>query len=124
MHFVEKISSQAFSGPEMMEEVTKIVGSLVKGALVETKGEFSDNVLRLSVRSKSKAKYKHIVQPVKTHEQPQAHILDMTRKHSRTVAQVALFGVGEDAVYNELRMRTGDVWRVMRLHSTLPGRSG
>ncbi|KAF8637729.1 hypothetical protein AX17_002617 [Amanita inopinata Kibby_2008] len=120
----EKISSQAFDGPEMMDEVTKTVGGLVKGSLLETKGELSDNILRLSVRSKSKAKDGYVAQSMKTHEQLQARILDMTRKHSRMVAQVAHFGVGEDAVYNELRTKTADVWRVMRLHSTPLSRSG
>ncbi|KAF8637732.1 hypothetical protein AX17_002619 [Amanita inopinata Kibby_2008] len=50
----EKISTQAFNGPEMMEEITKTVGNLAKGALLETKGELLDSVLRASVRSKSK----------------------------------------------------------------------
>ena len=54
------------------------------------------------------------------HRELQRYILDKTKKHSKRVAQVAQFGLREEAVYKTLRQKTEDVWRVMRLHSNLP----
>ena len=65
---------------------------------------------------------------LKTHEDLQRVILDMIRKHSKTIAQVSNLGLNEDAVYDELRCKTEYIWRTIRLHAALspdrPGYSG
>ncbi|KAF8637536.1 hypothetical protein AX17_002762 [Amanita inopinata Kibby_2008] len=122
----EKLSTEVFDRPRMVEEITRGTESVVKEALLQSKGDLPNTVLRASVRLKSKGIRSpgSVLQAVETHEQLQLHILGMIRKHSRMVAQVTHLGVGEDAVYNELRMKTTSVWSVMRLHSTPPGQSG
>ncbi|KAF8636804.1 hypothetical protein AX17_003255 [Amanita inopinata Kibby_2008] len=110
----EKISTEVFNGRKMMEKITR-------GAerIVNQKVTFP--MLSSGLRSGSgQRRTGHIVQAMETHEELQLHILGMIRKHSRMVAQVTHLGMGEEAVYDKLRMKATNVWRIMRLHSTPP----
>jgi hypothetical protein len=52
---------------------------------------------------------------LRRHEEVQQCILDMTRRHSKMVANLAHFGTGEGKVFHELRDKTEDVWQEVRL---------
>ncbi|KAF8347210.1 hypothetical protein F5887DRAFT_50129 [Amanita rubescens] len=120
----QALASENLISQEMMNEIVKNVVEVVKESLLTSSGDLPESIIRVSVKSRSRAKASGNLKMLKRHEELQNHILDMTRRHSKTVAQVSRFGLGEEAVYNGLRDKTEDVWRTMRSHGTPPKRFG
>lgn len=120
----QALASENLISQEMMNEIVKSVVEVVKESLLTSSGDLPESIIRASVKSRSRAKASGNLKTLKRHEELQNHILDMTRRHSKTVAQVSRFGLGEEAVYNGLRDKTEDIWRTMRSHGTPPKRFG
>lgn len=115
----QAITKEIFEGQKTTIELVNRTCDIMKAALCRSSDELPDSVIRISVATRSKIRYQQTEAPA-THHELQQYILKKIRKHSKRVAQVAQLGLGEDAVYNALRQKTEDVWRVTRLHSSPP----
>ncbi|KIL63865.1 hypothetical protein M378DRAFT_11933 [Amanita muscaria Koide BX008] len=115
----QAIATEIFESHETTVELSNRTCDIMKAALNRSSDELPDSVIRISVESRSKMRHQQIGS-LGTHRELQRYILDKNRKHSKRVAQVSQLGLGEEAVYNALRQKTEDVWRVMRLHSSPP----
>ncbi|KAF8337185.1 hypothetical protein F5887DRAFT_1199456 [Amanita rubescens] len=107
------ISTNACESDELREELRSRIWVILKETLLASCGEIPENMLHVSIRISS-LKNKQGTRKIKMlrrHEEVQRCILDMTRKHSKVVANLAHFGTGEGKVFHELRDKTEDVWQ-------------
>ncbi|KAK2464824.1 hypothetical protein APHAL10511_003242 [Amanita phalloides] len=112
----EVIQSSVFGSEELRQQLSGLVKDKLRTTLVVTSGELRTTVIQVSVLTNEK---KRTCKAILNHEGLQKHILDITRIHSKTVAQIPLLGMGEEEVYNGLRAKTEEMWQVMRLHPSL-----
>ncbi|KAK2461299.1 hypothetical protein APHAL10511_006826 [Amanita phalloides] len=107
----EAMKAERFEGDDLVAKLTRHVRNVVEAKLINSTGDLSEIGVRIDARSKI-----GYMEKVRTHEDMQARILDMIRKHSKTVAQLSNLGLGEGEVFNGLRDKTEAIWRMMRLH--------
>ncbi|KAK2462533.1 hypothetical protein APHAL10511_005503 [Amanita phalloides] len=113
----EVIELSAFEGKELKQDLLKSVREVLCQSLVTASGELPATAVQVSVRTNST---KRANRRLLKHEDLQEYILNMTRMHSKMVAQVPLLGMGEEKVYSGLRTKMEEIWQVMRLHPSLP----
>ncbi|KAF8622304.1 hypothetical protein AX15_007115 [Amanita polypyramis BW_CC] len=117
--------------PELLERLTSIRADILREKIQETlaswvlKGEIAENIvnkLLLQVDAEIPPSVLGIliegekVQQLRSHTAVQNYILVMTRKHTKLVADVAQLTMGEEAVYDNIRNKTEQIWRVVRMH--------
>ncbi|KAK2464926.1 hypothetical protein APHAL10511_003002 [Amanita phalloides] len=107
----EAIQASAFGGEQLKQKLVQITKEILGQTLVTSSSELPATVIRVSRTDEKLLK----------HGDLQEHILNMTRAHSKMVAQVPLLGMSEERVYGGLHTKTEEIWQVMRLHPSLPG---
>jgi hypothetical protein len=117
------IDDKIFDSEELRAELAGNARYILTEAVRCAPGVLRNSGVRVRVYNQSKMKDRQI-DVLKTHEDFQQVVLNMIRKHSKTIAQVSNFGLHEDAVYDELRCKIEDIWRTMRLHELSPDRPG